>query len=194
MTSKWLVPTGLIVLSFVPVIAGGSRLAQLANGGPVTADSARFFADPVPVVAHIVGASTFAILGALQFSAPFRRGHPRWHRVAGRVVVPAGLAVALSGMYMAVWYPHPANVGTVLTGFRLVFGTAMAASIVLGFLAIRRRDVRAHRAWMIRGYAIGLGAGTQVFTQSGLILATGPLTMSGNTYSMLAGWLINIAV
>ena len=41
----------------------------------------------------------------------------------------------------------------------------MAASIVLGFTAIRRRDIAAHRAWMIRAYALGLGAGTQVFTQ-----------------------------
>ena len=54
--------------------------------------------------------------------------------------------------------------------------------------------MRVHRAWMIRGYAIGLGAGTQVFTQGGLILATGPLTLSGNTYAMLAGWLVNIGV
>ena len=41
----------------------------------------------------------------------------------------------------------------------------MAASIVLGFTAIRRGDVARHRAWMTRAYALALGAGTQVFTQ-----------------------------
>lgn len=41
----------------------------------------------------------------------------------------------------------------------------MAACLVLGFTAIRRRDIAAHRAWMIRAYAIGLGAGTQAFTE-----------------------------
>ena len=41
----------------------------------------------------------------------------------------------------------------------------MAVSIVLGYAAIRRGDVIQHRAWMMRGYAIGLGAGTQVLTQ-----------------------------
>ena len=41
----------------------------------------------------------------------------------------------------------------------------MAAAIVLGFTAIRRRDIAAHRAWMIRAYALGLGAGTQAFTE-----------------------------
>jgi hypothetical protein len=40
----------------------------------------------------------------------------------------------------------------------------MAASIVLALVAVRRRDFASHGAWMIRGYAIGLGAGTQVLT------------------------------
>lgn len=37
----------------------------------------------------------------------------------------------------------------------------MVGSIIPGFLAIRRREIARHRAWMMRGYAIGLGAGTQ---------------------------------
>ena len=41
----------------------------------------------------------------------------------------------------------------------------MAASIILGLTAIRRRDVPRHRAWMTRAYALALGAATQVFTQ-----------------------------
>jgi hypothetical protein len=43
-----------------------------------------------------------------------------------------------------------------LTPIRLAFGVAMAGRIVLGVAAIRRRDVAGHRAWMVRGYAIGL--------------------------------------
>ena len=58
---------------------------------------------------------------------------------------------------------------------RLVFGLAMVVTIVLGFLATRRRDFARHRAWMIRSYAIGLVAGTQVFTLGigGAIFGTG---------------------
>jgi uncharacterized membrane protein len=191
---SWLLPAGLIVLSFVPVFAGGLRIGQLVGGAPVTPDNTRFFADPVPVVVHIVGATTFAILGALQFSARLRRTRPRWHRIAGRFVAPAGLAVALSGMWMAVFYTEPASVGTLLTGLRLVFGCAMAAAIVLGVAAILRRDVGAHRRWMIRGYAIGLGAGTQAFTQGTWLIIVGPPDTLSNALLMLAGWLINIAV
>jgi hypothetical protein len=35
----------------------------------------------------------------------------------------------------------------------------MVVSIVLGVAAFLRRDVTQHRAWMTRGYAIGLGRG-----------------------------------
>lgn len=190
----WLLPIGLILLSFVPVVAGGLRIAQLTDGAQITADNARFFADPVPVVVHIIGASTFCVLGAFQFSARLRRKWPRWHRIAGRIVVPCGVAAALSGLWMTVVYPKPSDVGVVLTGFRLVFGTAMATAIVLGFLAILRRDVAAHRAWLIRGYAIGIGAGTQAFTELPWALFVGPENKTSNAVLMLAGWLINIAI
>ena len=98
-----------------------------------------------------------------------------------------GLAVALSALWMTVFYArHPGN-GDLAYLFRLAFGSGMAASIVLGFAAIRRGDVARHRAWMTRAYALALGAGTQVFTQGigEAVLGTGELT----TDLMLgAGW------
>ena len=47
---------------------------------------------------------------------------------------------------------------------------------------------------MIRGYAIGMGAGTQFFTQAGWLVAVGPLTVSSRTGTMAVAWLINVAV
>jgi len=190
----WLIPAALILLSFVPVLAGGVRVAELASGAQITPDNARFVAEPVPVVVHIVSVSVYSILGAFQFAPGLRRRRIGWHRAAGRLLVPTGLAVAFSGLWMTVFYPRPADVGALVTDFRLVFGSAMALSIVLGLAAIRRRDIARHRAWMIRGYAIALGAGTQVFTQLPWMLAVGPLDKSSKAVLMLAGWLINIAV
>lgn len=190
----WPLPSVFILLTIVPVVAGAHRIGELATGAQVTAQNARFFADPAPVVVHIIGATTFCILGGFQFSPYFRRRWPRWHRVAGRIVAPCGLATALSGMFMAVFYQEPADVGALLTGFRLVFGSAMAVSLVLGFVAILRRDVVTHRAWMIRGYAIGVGAGTQLLTEAPWILLVGPVDKLSNALLMLAGWLINVAV
>jgi uncharacterized membrane protein len=183
----WLLPAGLIALSAVPILGGAARLASL-TGGQITPENARFFAMPLPVVLHILTASPYCVLGALQFL----RRRRRWHRVAGRLIVPCGLIAALSGVWMTLTYQIPDS--ALLAGFRLVFGSAMALSIALGFVAIRRRDFTGHRAWMIRGYAIGLGAGTQVLTQVPWSLIVGPPGQLTRALLLGAGWVINIAV
>lgn len=188
---EWLAPTGLILLSLVPVAAGASRLTQLTTGA-VTAENTRFFDSPVPVVVHIVSVTVFSLLGALQFAPSLRRHH--WHRRAGRIVAPAGLLAALSGIWMALFYALPAHDGEALLVMRLVFGTAMAASIVIAFIAIRNGDVRTHSAWMTRGYAIGTGAGTQVFTLLPWVLIAGPPDEATHAVLMGAGWVINLAI
>jgi uncharacterized membrane protein YozB (DUF420 family) len=192
---NWLVPAALIALTAVPVLAGADRVGQLAVGGPVTAENARFFAAPLPVLVHILCASLFCILGAFQFAPGLRRRRPRWHRVAGRVVAPSGVAAALAGLWMTLFYPHPAMDDGLLQALRLMFGSAMAASLVLGLLAIRRRRIARHRAWMLRGYAIGVGAGTQVLTSVPWALLTGR-SAEGLPRALLlgAGWVINLAV
>jgi hypothetical protein len=77
---------------------------------------------------------------------------------------------------------------------RLVFGSAMAGSILLGIDAIRRRDFTSHGEWMIRGYAIGLGAGTQVLTHLPWFLLFGTPGEASRALMMGAGWVINVAV
>jgi uncharacterized membrane protein len=144
-------------------------------------------------VLHIVSASVYSVLGAFQFSAGFRRRRPGWHRIAGRLLVVLGLIVASSALWLTISTPRFEGSGELYFLFRLVFGSAMVLSIVLGFLAIRRRDVARHRAWMIRAYAIALAAGAQVFT-----LGIGEAIVGkGDTSSALlagAGWVINLAV
>lgn len=193
-TRDRLIPAAIILFSLVPVLGGALRLTELGTGAEITPDNARFFASPVPVVVHAVTVSVYSVLGAFQFAPGFRRRRPGWHRAAGRVLVLCGLMAALSGLWMTVFYPKPADVGAVLTGVRLVFGTAWAAFIVLGVAAIRRRDVAGHRAWMIRGFAIGLGAGTQALTMGPWIAASGPLDQGTKAVLMLGSWLVNLAV
>jgi len=106
----------------------------------------------------------------------------------------AGLGAALSGLWMAHFYPWPAGDGEALYVLRLIFGTGMAASIVLGVNAIRQRDFVAHGAWMTRAYAIGLGAGTQVLTHLPWFLLVGKPDESTRAVLMGAGWVINVAV
>ncbi|TQS26818.1 DUF2306 domain-containing protein [Microbispora sp. KK1-11] len=190
----WLVPAALIALSAVPVIAGSARLGQLAGGGPITQDSVRYFATPAPVVAHIISVTLFSVLGALQFAHGLRRRRPAWHRAAGRLVVPSGLVSAFTGLWMTLFYPHLPNDSALLVGLRLVFGTLMIVSLVLGFAAIRRRDVARHRAWMTRGYAIGMGAGTQLLTVGPWMALAGEPGPLPRALLMGAGWVINLVV
>jgi uncharacterized membrane protein len=191
----WLVTAGLILLSFIPVVAGAFRLNMLAGGEAITSDNARFIASPLPVIVHIISASTFAILGAFQFATGFRRRFPGWHRAVGKLVVVCGLLVGLSGLWMTLfYYPRPADSGVLLVVFRLFFGSTMLVSIVRGFVVIRRGKVNQHRAWMLRAYAIGLGAGTQALTQMiGSIFISVPTELS-TALLMGAGWVINLAV
>jgi hypothetical protein len=149
---------------------------------------------PVPVLLHIFGASVYCVLGALQFHAGLRRRHPAWHRRAGRVLVLCGLTAALSGVWMAAFYPLPATDMPLVTAFRLFFGSAMAVSIAVAFLAIRRRDVVQHRAWMTRGYAIAQGAGTQAVVLLSWAALAGTPTPLERALLMAVAWTLNLTV
>jgi uncharacterized membrane protein len=195
--AQWLPPVGLIVLSLIPVIAGAVRLNELLGGPEITANNARFVASPIPVTVHILSVTVYSLLGALQFVPSLRRGRPSWHRIAGRILVPAGVLVALSGLWMSAFYARPAGDGESLVVVRLMVGSAMLASTVLAVLAIRRRDFASHGAWMTRAYAIALGAGTQVFTILPWVVIFGPIGAADElprAVLMTAGWVINLAV
>ncbi len=189
----WPVAAALVVLSAIPLTAGVLRLVQLAGGPAAMPADDRFTGFPVALVVHIVGSALFALVGALQFVSRFRRRHPTWHRRAGRVLAVAGLAVAGSALWLTLLTPPKPGTGDLLFLFRLVFASAMAACLVAGIAAIRRRDVTAHRAWMVRAYAIGLGAGTQAFTEGITEALVGTGELSGDV-AKGAGWLVNLAV
>jgi len=184
-----------MALGLVPAVAGGARLAQLAGGNTAGTEAARFFAAPFPVTIHIVAAVVYSMLGALQFSPGLRRANPGWHRISGRILIPAAVLVAVTGIWMTLTYPSPPNDGTMVFVERLIFGSAMLISVVLGVDAIRRRRYAEHGAWMIRAYAIGLGAGTQVLTHLPWFLVSdlepGP---TPRAVMMGLGWVINLAV
>jgi uncharacterized membrane protein len=191
-STGWL-PFALIALVLIPALFGSLRLIELAGGPQLMPAEPRFTASPLPLVVHIVSALGYAVLGAFQFSAALRRRRPGWHRAAGRVLLVLGTAVALSALWMTLFFPRQPGTGVLAYVFRIAFASGMAASIGLGLAAIRRGDVARHRAWMTRAYALALGAGTQVFTK-GLgpaLFGSSELTLD---LSLGAGWVINLAV
>jgi len=185
--SSWLPVTTLITLGLLPVIA--SRLAAMATGR-LSASGGEVLGGAIPLLIHVTGATVFVVLGAFQFAPLLRRKRPRLHRWFGRVVFTAGMAASLSGLWINQFGQR---YGDLLYVFRLAAGVAMAASLVLGLRAILRRKIPQHRAWMIRAYALGLGAATQIFT-----LGFGKPVFGDTELSVallnLTGWAVNLAI
>lgn len=194
--ADWLIPAGLLALGIVPAIGGALRLDELGSGAAITAENARFFAAPAPVVIHILSAALFSALGAFQFSSALRRSRLGWHRRMGRLLVLMGFATALSGLWMTFFYPTAdANFdGPAVYVMRLMVGIGLVAAMTLGLSAIRRRDISAHQRWMTRAYALGMGAGTQVFTHMPWFLWPELRGELMRAVCMGAGWAINIVV
>lgn len=193
--ADWLIPAGLLAISFIPIVAGVLRVAPLGAGVAITPENARFAATPIPVVLHIIGAVLFSLLGAFQFSTSLRQRYLQWHKVAGRVVAASGVVAALSGIWMTVMYPIPAALqGDLLFGVRLLAGAAMLMAMVLAVTAAMHRDIAKHRAWMIRGYALGMGAGTQVVVLLPWMLILGTPNALHRDVLMSLAWLVNLAI
>jgi uncharacterized membrane protein len=191
----WKIPLTLIAISAIPIAAGIARLASFAHSPAISVENARFVAAPLPAIVHIIGASLFSLLGALQFSTWLRLHSPRWHRMSGRVVAACGVLTALSGLWMTVMYPIPPELqGPLLYAVRVFVGIAMLFAMVWAVLAVLRRDIAQHRAWMIRAYALGQGAGMQVVVLLPWMLVMGTPGKSLRDVLMSAAWLINVLI
>jgi len=182
---SWKLPTMLLLLSAVPMLAGAVRLSGLASGDGVTPANARFMANPVPVVLHVLCASLF--------DTAFRQGFPRLHRMAGRVAAPCGLVAALTGVWMTAAYTLPAALqGPLLYGVRLAVGLAMSLALIVAVRAVLQGRITAHRAWMLRAYALGQGAGTQVLILLPVSLLAGAPTFIVRDLLMTLAWGLNV--
>lgn len=187
---KWRVPIALVFLSVVPLIGGFVRLSSIGSHSPA---DLRFTTSPLPIILHIVAAALFSLIGAFQFSDEFRRRAPRWHRVAGRVLAAAGIVAAATGLWMTLAYDIPRELQGPLTMVtRVVVGVMTMLGIMLAWRAILRRDVASHEAWMIRAYALGQGAGAQVFFLGvPAIFLGGEILGFTRDVLLLASWIFN---
>jgi uncharacterized membrane protein len=167
-------PTPLVLalafLTFIPVVMAIVRTVQIPTE-TYEADSLRLAVAPIPWFLHALAASIFGLAGPLNFVLALRRRLGRLHRVTGRAFVGAGAVLSLSGLLLlASVEPQSTPLIDIVRG---VFSIALLVALVQAVIAIRARDVPRHRAWAIRAYAIGMGAGTISLVYLPIYVVTG---------------------
>ena len=182
----------LAVCTFIPVMMAAVSMVQIPLGA-LPDDSRRLASFPVSFFLHSLAGVLFGVLGPLQFVRALRLRFGTLHRLAGRVFVLAGAGLALSGLALLL------QVESIATGLldtaRGVFGLALIAALVLAVTAARAHNMRRHRAWMIRAYAIGMGQGTVALIMFPVYLITGVPPTGLTTDIVVVGmWLFNIAL
>ena len=195
--SEWIILIGLLALSFIPIIGGIFRLVELEQGTALEflPENPRILSAPIPVEFHLISSIPYCILGVFQFLLSIRKNYPKWHRLAGRILVCAGMVSALSGLWMTLYYSFPDSLqGNLLYFVRIIVGSSMTVCILLGLSSVLKKRIAQHQAWMIRAYALGQGAGTQVLIAIPWLLTVGEPSGFTRDILMTAAWVINIVV
>ena len=127
---------------------------------------------------HGIGGAIALILGALQFSGTLRKRHPRVHRTCGKLYIVGTLILAPVAIWMAF---------VVSPWFLIVFTTIQSGTLLLftliAYACIRRRDIAAHREWMVRSYSILL-----IFLEGRVLMAIPALARRGLDSVVAVNW------
>ncbi len=187
----------LFLLAIIPVLTGVLVL-QSMQFGVINALSdataiARRASYPWAIIGHILGGSAMLILGFSQFSSRLRRAVPLLHRWLGRVLVGAGAYFALSGLVMNASAKAQAD-SVLYNSAQNVMAVVFLTVLFLGIRAIKQRRVADHRAWMMRSYAITLGAATQTVLLLPVFLLLGEVRGVLVDLVFIAAWVVNLAV
>ncbi len=192
LTKPVVVPVALYLGTLLTIVLAVVQAVQIPLGA-LPEDSLRLGAAPTWHFMHVVGGATFGLLGPIQFGRVLMRRYGRLHRVTGRLFVVAGAMLSLSALGLLWHFPDTYSVA--VNGGRLLFGIALGVALALAMLAIRRRDFARHRNWMIRAYAIGMGATAVTMVFLPIYAITGePPTGLASDVLFLGCWAACVAV
>jgi uncharacterized membrane protein YozB (DUF420 family) len=192
-------PWGVRLLLLASVVAVAVLVPPYLLGGSTLVTRDGIF--QVLLVAHVVAAGTAILLGGLQL-VPRIRAHRQVHRWVGRSFLGLGtVAFVVTGLPLAL------TAGTTFARVGLTVPVLLwPVCAVVGWRAIRRRDVAGHRAWMTRLYAVTFFAITARMVVPLLLLAQLPwilTTYDGDVDRVIGrtvpvgqwlGWMIDLAV
>lgn len=154
----WMALSALAIAVFAPLPYALASLTDLAAAeNQLAANYAdRSAAVQLAFFLHVGAGGLALLLSPLQFATHLRARTPRVHRIVGRVVLAS---ITVAGVAALVLAPRSlaGAVGTAGFGLLAVLWLACAGT---AWLAILRRDVEAHRRWMVRTFALTYAAVT----------------------------------
>jgi uncharacterized membrane protein len=154
----------MIFLAFIGVAVATRRTVVLLKPGamsgrnnPAADLDSHFAGERTLVLAHILPAMLFMVLGPLQFVRSLRSAYPQLHRWSGRIFLIASGVVGVTGITLA----FGKTIGGVDEKAAItLFGSFFLIALAIALWHALRRKFAQHREWMIRGYAIGLAVAT----------------------------------
>ena len=144
---------------------------------------------------RLAGTAGFSVIKLKVGLASPEQESAQLHRLAGRFLVCAGIVSALSGLWMTHYYSFPDSLqGNLLYFVRIIVGFSMTICILLGLSSVLKKRIAQHQAWMIRAYALGQGAGTQVLIAIPWLVTVGEPSGLTRDILMTTAWVMNIVV
>jgi uncharacterized membrane protein len=182
----------LTVLSLGIVAYAVRSYAFLPLGAAVHPDMRAGFQSHRPnlIYVHVFASAVALALGPFQFWTRLRTAWPALHRWSGRIYLGVGV---LFGGFAGLFVAFGAFGGFVA---QLGFGFLAVAWLFTGLRAyqsIRARDVRSHRRWMVRNFALTFAAVTLRLWLPGLVVSGVPFHVAYPIIAWLS-WVPNLAV
>jgi uncharacterized membrane protein len=145
---------GWRLLAFFAVTTGLESLRYALPHVPFPAPLPNFIVRHNWLIAHAIFSSVALLAGPWQFLSSLRRRSLTRHRRLGRIYC---IAVA-AGWVTSLPIASHAQTGAVASAGFLALGAAWIGTTGAAYFKIRQRQVRAHREWMIRSYALTAAA------------------------------------
>jgi len=107
------------------------------------------------LLVHGVAGGSALLLAPLQFSERLRRRFVAMHRIAGRIYVFGVFVLAPFGAYIQ-YVDQQSGASWTFTVAAVVDAILLAGTAAIAFVYARQRQIRQHRQWMTRSYAVAL--------------------------------------
>ena len=159
-TALSMLVAAMALTGVVMVLLRALLLAETFSGNtlpPADSYDSGFARHPGLTLFHMLPGLLFVMLGPLQFVARIRARHINLHRWCGRIYVASGVVVGVSALILGAVVAYGGPTETAAITF---FSTLFLIFLGLAVFRIRRREVSAHREWMIRAFALGLAVTT----------------------------------